>query len=73
MRRKRLIIVIACLTAVLLGVVLGFAPYVRSRIDGVADRYGARVEVDWVLPSWSGVSLRGVHVTHPDAPSGRVD
>ncbi|NUP09214.1 MAG: hypothetical protein HOW73_24450, partial [Polyangiaceae bacterium] len=64
---------IAAGVLVLLGIVLGFAPYVRSRIAGVAERYGAEVEVEWVLPSWGGVRLEGVRVTHPDAPGARVE
>jgi hypothetical protein len=66
-------IAIAVVLAVVLGLVLGFAPYVRSRIDDVAARYGAEVEVEWVLPAWGGVRLEGIKVTHPDAPSAKVE
>lgn len=66
---------IAALIAVLLvaSVVLGFAPLVRAKARSTAERYGANVEIEWVVPTWEGVSLRGVRVTHPDAPSAEVE
>lgn len=72
MTRTRLIIAAVLLCAIL-GVVLGFGPFVRSRIDGVAERYGAEVEVDWVVPAWGGVELEGLKVTFAEAPSVQVD
>jgi hypothetical protein len=52
--------------------VLSFAPLVRSKLQDKAARYGATVEVDQVVPSWKGVSLRGVEVTVEDMPGVRV-
>ncbi len=52
---------------------LSFGPLVRSRASAAAERHGAEVEIDWVLPAWGGVTLKGVKVRHPDAPSVRVD
>lgn len=58
---------------VVVAVVAGFGPLVRSRARAAAERYGAEVEIDWVLPAWGGVTLDGVKVRHPDAPSVRVE
>lgn len=54
------------------GAVLGFGPLVRSKIGDKAERYGAHVEVEHVVPGIKGVSLRGVEVTVEDMPGVRV-
>lgn len=66
-------LIVAGVVILLLTVVLGFGPLVRSRVNSVAERYGAKVEIEWVVPVWGGVSLRGVKVTHPDAPGVKVE
>lgn len=50
------------------GAVLGFAPVVRSQIEAKAERYGAKVTVQHVVPTWSGIRLRGVDVTLEEIP-----
>jgi len=50
------------------GAVLGFAPVVRAQIEAKAERYGASVSVQHVVPTWNGIRLRGVDVTIADIP-----
>ncbi len=71
-RKKRLWFFALGGVTVLLGLALSFAPIVRSKMRAQAARYGAEVEADWVLPAWGGVSLKGVRVTHPDAPGAKL-
>lgn len=66
-------VIAGIVAAAVLTVVFGFAPLVRSRARQVASRYGAEVEIAWVLPAWGGVVLRGVSVRHPEAPGVRVE
>lgn len=65
-------VIVGVVAFALLGLVAGFAPFVRGRAREVASRYGAEVDIEWVLPAWGGVTLRGVTVRHPDAPGFRV-
>jgi hypothetical protein len=55
-----------------LAVVGSFGPLVRSRAGAAAGRYGATVDIEAVLPTWSGVRLRGVDVTLAEVPSTRI-
>jgi hypothetical protein len=52
--------------------VLSFGPLVRSRIQDKAERYGAVVDVQHVVPGWRGLSLRGVEVTIAEMPGVHV-
>ncbi len=72
MRLTRRRLVLAALAVVLLAVVLGFGPLVRSRVNEAAAARGAEVEIAWVKPAWGAVVLEGVDVRHPDAPDVRV-
>lgn len=65
-------VVAGVVVAALLTIVLGFGPLVRSRAREAAARYGAEVDIEWVLPAWGGVVLRGVSVRHPEAPGVTV-
>jgi len=65
-------IVLAALGVVLVGLVSGFGPLVRSKVRAAAERRGAQVEVAWVKPGWGVVVLDGVDITHPDAPDVKV-
>ncbi len=71
MRRKRLIVLGVVLAVLAAGVAL-FPVLVRSKLRAAAARYGAEVEAEWVLPGWGGVSLRNVTASHPDAPGIRA-
>jgi hypothetical protein len=55
-----------------LAVVGSFGPLVRGRAEAAAARYGATVDIAAVLPTWSGVRLRGVDVTLAEVPSTRI-
>ena len=59
-------------TAVGGGAVVGFGPVVRSKVEAKAAAYGAHVDVQHVLPSWSGVRLRGVEISLEAMPGVRV-
>ncbi|MFO0547387.1 MAG: biosynthetic peptidoglycan transglycosylase [Polyangiaceae bacterium] len=72
-RTKRLLIAGSALLILVLVVAFGFGPFVRYKARGAAARYGAEVDIDWVVPTLAGVSLRGVTVRHPDAPSMHVE
>ena len=52
--------------------VAGFQPYVASKVEDKAARYGAQVEIQRITPTFDGVRLRGVSVTIPDVPGVRV-
>ena len=54
------------------GAVLGFGPYVRAQVETKAARYGAQVDIQHVVPSWTGVRLRGVEVTIESMPGVRI-
>lgn len=54
------------------GAVVGFAPVVRSQIEAKAERYGAKVTVQHVVPTWNGIRLRGVDVTIADIPGVKI-
>jgi len=49
-----------------------FGPLVRSQIQDRAAPYGARVDVEHVVPSLDGVELRGVEVRLEDVPGVTV-
>ncbi|MEJ7731505.1 MAG: biosynthetic peptidoglycan transglycosylase [Polyangiaceae bacterium] len=55
-----------------LAVVGSFGPLVRNRAGAAAGHYGATVDIEAVLPTWSGVRLRGVDVTLAEVPSTRI-
>ena len=69
---KRFWIAVAVGGAVGASAALGFGPYVESKIEDKAARYGASVVVDSITPSWNGVRLRGVDVRFADIPGVRV-
>lgn len=69
---RRFQIAVACGAALGLAVVGSFGPLVRSRVASTAGRHGATVDVEAVLPTWSGVRLRGVDVTLAEVPSTRI-
>ncbi len=52
--------------------VVGFAPYVRSRVTKKADRYGAEVAIQQVVPGWEGLHLKGVRATLKGVPGVSV-
>lgn len=70
--RRRFWIAVGVGAAVGAAAVLGFAPVVRSQIQNKADRYGASVAVEHVVPALGGVSLRGVEITVAEMPGVRV-
>lgn len=72
LRRNKRLLIAAAVAAVFLALALSFAPLVRSKMRTAAARYGAEVEAEWVVPAWGGVTLRGVRVTHPDAPGAHA-
>ncbi len=60
------------LLLVVAGAAFGFPRLVRDRARTAAARYGAEVEIDWVVPTWGGVELRGVALRHPEVPGATV-
>lgn len=72
LRRNKRLLIAAAVAAVFVALALSFAPLVRSKMRTAAARYGAEVEAEWVVPAWGGVTLRGVRVTHPDAPGAHA-
>lgn len=48
--------------------VASFGPLVRSQVQARAERYGARVAIEHVVPSLDGVRLRGVEVQLEQVP-----
>lgn len=46
-----------------------FGPVVRYEAAAAGARFGARVTVGRVWPTWHGVRLKGIDVTLPDVPS----
>jgi hypothetical protein len=53
-------------------IVVGFGPVVRLAAGRAAGRYGGAVTVEQVVPSLTGVRLRGVDVVLEDMPAVRV-
>ena len=49
-------------------VVAGFGPVVRYQAGQVAERYGAAVSIERIVPGWHGVLLQGIDVTVADVP-----
>lgn len=70
--RRRFWIAVGGGAAVGAAAVLGFGPVVRSQIQKRAERYGASVAVEHVVPVVSGVSLRGVEITVAEMPGVKV-
>jgi len=60
---KRFVIAVAVGGLIGGGVVAGFGPYVRSKVQQKADRYGADVSIARVVPTLAGVRMRGVQVS----------
>ncbi len=57
---------------VVVATVVSFGPLVRRQAIKTAERYGARVTIDEVRPSFHGVQLSGVDVLIDDIPSATV-
>jgi hypothetical protein len=53
-------------------VVAGFGPLVRWQARRTAERWGAKLEIEHLTPTWSGVALRGVDVELADVPSAKI-
>ncbi len=69
---KRLKIILGAVGVVLSVAVGGFGPLVRYEAAVAGARFGARVTVEKVWPTWHGVRLKGIDVTIADVPSAAV-
>lgn len=69
---RRFKVGLACVAVVGIAAAGSFGPLVRGEASRVAERYGATIEIERVLPTWKGVRLRGVDITLADVPSARI-
>ncbi|MFT3765015.1 MAG: biosynthetic peptidoglycan transglycosylase [Minicystis sp.] len=69
-RRFKLALASGCIVGAT--VVTGFGPVVRYNAGRAAERYGAGVSIEQVLPALGGVRLRNVDVTLEEVPSARI-
>lgn len=69
---KRLKIFLAAVGVALAAAVTAFGPLVRHEVAVIGARYGAKVTVDRVWPTWRGVRLTGIDVGVADVPSASV-
>lgn len=69
---KRLKLVLAAVGVVLSAGVGAFGPLVRYEVAQAGARFGARVSVERIRPTWHGVRLQGVDVTVADVPTAHA-
>jgi Transglycosylase len=65
-------IALAAGVVVAVATIVSFGPVVRHQASRTAERYGAKVTIEEVRPSWHGVKLSGVDVSIADVPSAVV-
>ncbi|MBI5532652.1 MAG: transglycosylase domain-containing protein [Deltaproteobacteria bacterium] len=70
LRRRTILLSVASFAVLLLlGVALGFPPFVRSKASSQAARYGASISIGSVRPALFGASLSNVDISFADIPA----